>query len=251
MIDDKMKVYSAESTFDAKGNVIRKTYFDADRKPCLDASGVAGYNACFDADGREVSRRFFDLNGKPIAAAGRAFGWDKTYDVYGNETARIELDAKGAVIPDPDANGAAYHTKVFDSRGRQIGWLNCDADRRPTIDRDGHAGGRFSYDRQGRIVRTDFTGPDGKPHASASTHVASRRNEYSADGSRVTVWWLGEDGKVTQHADGNAGFIDHFDSQQRRTQREFINAQGQNTTLKDGCAREVWVYGSTGEVVMH
>ena len=250
-VDAEMKVYSVEKKFDGNGNAIRVVYYGADREPCQNAEGITGYDAWFDVNNREVARRFFGLDGNPAAVGGRFFGWNKTYDQYGNETARIEVDANGAVIPDPDAEGAAYRTSVFDSRGREIGWYNCDTNRQPTVDRDGVAGVKISRDGFGRIIRLDYMGPDGTAHASPISHVAGYKVEYSAGGSRKTLWWLGEDGSVTRHADGNAGVIEHLDSRGRTTQREFVDANGRVTALDDGRAREIWIYGADGELVTH
>lgn len=249
--DVKMKIWSIEKTYDNKGNVVRKRFYGSDRKPCLSTEGIAGYHATFDSDGREMSRRFFGIDGAPASVNGRFYGVEKTYDKYGNETARIELDANGKVMLKPGADGAAYRTSVFNASGQQIAWINCGTNRLPTVDNDGCACARFSYDKLGRVVREEYLDLNGKLHAGPGTKVAGLKKEYAADGSRMTLWWLGEDGKNTIHQDGNAGYVDHFDSNGRRTQRDFIDLNGRVTALNDGRAHEVWIYGIDGALVAH
>ncbi len=85
--------------YDGSNCPVRTSYFGLDgHSPILTVEKVAGFRDSYDAAGRLVRREFFGLDGKPCLHSAGCAGWTAAYDVQGRQTALTYFDLSGKSV---------------------------------------------------------------------------------------------------------------------------------------------------------
>lgn len=112
------RVAEYRNSYDEKGRLVRKAFFDTAGKPCLAFNGVAGWTAEYDGNNQPVRTSYFGLDGKsPALTVENVAGFRDSYDAAGRHVRREFFGVDGK--PCLHSSGCAGWEATYDAQGRQ------------------------------------------------------------------------------------------------------------------------------------
>jgi hypothetical protein len=225
------------STFNARGQQIRKEFFGSNGAPIITNEGYAALTYAYDLDGNLTEERYFDTSGKPVldknGIAGRR--WER--DPRGLPIVIVHFDRDGN--PSPNNDGIASMRHDYDERFLLRRILYFSADGQPAYDEIGAAG--VAYERNAHDVMLSHTAldRDGMTPIFPATENTTHRIEYDAVGNSIRDRYFGPDGSPALNIKrGVAGYNSFFDSKGRNVKGEAIGLNGELVPT--------WVEGALG-----
>lgn len=276
-----------------ENDVMHATVVDhANVRASLDGSEVSMYRVSFDDRGFLARRTFFNDRGLPRRNAQQVFGYVYEVDALGRIVAATALDAAG--LPSPDRDGVTTERWSFDVTGALSERRHMTAEGRPAADQhgvallrytpdevgnlrterrydvwgkpargeDGCGGFEARYDRSGAVVTWTCLGLDGGTDWHRSGFV-ERRSSYDDRGNTIEESYFDGEGRPAAHQDGCSSWRATYDGQGHRTEQRFFDGGGAPCVHRDGYsfwrARhdsfghliEVSYFGQGGEAVLH
>jgi hypothetical protein len=231
--------------YDARGNLIRDTRFDADGAARIDDSGSAGFRAEFDARDRMVLRVQLGPDGRDLVTPDQP-RQRLVYDAY-DRVIRIDYEGPdGAPIRSREV-GAACVVQRYDRAGRLVETTYLDTEGRPGANVAGYAVLRQTYDRYGRETEREFLGPDGSPAAAAPGGPAGSTTRYTPAGQVMLTTYRGVDGGPARDPDSGAFAVRKtYDAGGRLAEEIFLGADGAPMLGPQGFAGSRRTYDAFG-----
>ncbi len=231
--------------YDARGNPVRSTRFDADGAAMIDDSGWAGFRTEFDARDRMILRVQLGPDGKDLITPDRPRE-RLSYDAY-DRVIRVDYEGPdGAPLRSPEI-GAASVVQRYDRAGRLVETTYLDTAGRPAATAEGYAILRQTYDRYGREITREFLGPDASPVAPAPGGPAGWTTRYTPTGQVMLTTYRGVDGGPARDPDSGAfGVRNSYDASGRLTEEVFLGADGAPMVTAQGFAGSRRTYDAFG-----
>ena len=262
---------------DARGNVIEATTINTNNLPAAPTSGgYAREVKTYDARGDLASRRFFDADGEAASNATGVYGVTSRHDSRGNVTEeifegekpgepmaaqngvarnRIEYDAwsrqtRFATVglqdePVPGISGACAQVSHYDPRGNWTGSTWLDAEGKPTASKNIYATIRLQYDDRSRCTETAYFDPAGQPVA-GSENNASWTKTYDDRGNAVRWNFLDGRGQLLVTTGGYAAIEWGYDDRGKKTRKTYLGADGKPLVQEAGYATVLHAYTPSG-----
>ncbi|MBC7820784.1 MAG: serine/threonine protein kinase, partial [Planctomycetaceae bacterium] len=184
------------------GDEIERTYVDASGQPVLTNEKFAGWRSEFDADGNEKRREFFGIDGKPTRDPNGCMGWTEMHQAG-------HLKERTFFGYDDSADGIAAMRNCFDPEGNVVEAWYLDPQEHKVAHRlEGQAGWKSRFEKGHEVERT-YVDRDGQPMLT-NQKIAGWKSEFDADGNETQREFLGNNGKPTQHRDGNTGWTARY-----------------------------------------
>lgn len=152
------KIAKTESKFDARGNIIEKTYWNAEGKPSVDEQGAFKQEHKFNDLGLVVYERNLDANGKPLTGS------------HANPEGKCEYDKQGNMTK----------LECYDGYGK------------PRLSSDGFFRMTASYNKQGKQTKVAYYGVDGNLVKSRSNEYAQKETQYNNKGLETQIVYYDE-----------------------------------------------------------
>lgn len=175
-------VASATFQFDENGNRTREECYGLDGKLTLSQNGYAVLVSEYDDLWNEVRRSFLGVDRQPIIHSEGCAAWRKRYNENRDISEIACLDTAGGYRKLP--SGHAIERIEYDSKFREVARTYWDENQHPALTNEGFFESRSTYDADGRLLRKDFLGPDGKPAVRKDGYSTI---EYQINGS--TRFW--------------------------------------------------------------
>jgi hypothetical protein len=132
--------------YDAKGNVISRSFVDTNDGPFDNKYGYAKAQMTYDALGRETSVRFFNAADQPAKRKEDSIhGWDLKYDPNGTLLSFVDINDQPFVTTE----GYAKIQTKYDALGRETSVKYLDVDGNPALHRTGVYELNMEYDLRG------------------------------------------------------------------------------------------------------
>lgn len=193
--------------YDEKGNVVKKTYLDFEKKPVVTIEGYASEERIYDKEGRIKSVSYFDAKMEPICTA--SYGFGKTYDYNSNGTEQeiTYLDEHGH----PMMTGMGYAIvlqKLYPTEDVRKGKIKeeyyYDGEEKPVSLALGQFGVFKDYDENGENSVITYLNEYGDPivtHAGYTTVV----RKYKADNTIESENYFDIEGNPFTLSEGQHG----------------------------------------------
>lgn len=188
--------------YDARGNVVKVSYFDKNDKPMLCRSGMASVQKEYDAYGHSIRELNYDTEGrltdpKIMTPEARA-----EYDRQGNLICSAAYDGKGKRIPFKQ-NNFSYIRSEFDNRNNKLYDAYFDENEMPVVSKEhGYHKVVYTYDDQTDwLLSEQFFNASGKPMTCNGYH--KQAYTYDAQGRKTVEQIFDVNGNPTN---GNYGF---------------------------------------------
>lgn len=219
---------------DDLGRVVGTRSLDRDGVFMADSNGSAGYDYAYGESGRIVSETCVDLSGSPTAPEDNAARTVVEYDGLGHVVEIAYFDAGGErVLRSPD--GVSVYRRSYDDRGFMIFWEAYDHMLEPCYDSSGTFSAVFLTDDNGRCLRSDLYGPDGKLQPCADGYASVTRT-YTSNGQVTQERYWGADGTPALNLSQNLYGIDYTFTDGLLTRIDYFNDQGRPMRSKKGVA---------------
>lgn len=215
-----------EQTYEEHGKVARFVCLDLDGKPWMNPKlGVAGVSESYDERGRETMRVGFDADGKPCLGKDGYTAYTQSYNEHSWVVRTVWLDAKGHQAKNP-VEGAAGRTATYDRQGHETQRSYFDAEDKPCVHKEGHAGTAQTYDDRGRLLRATRLGLDGQPWVNPADNIAGWSSDFDDRGNEIRRTYFGADGKPCLHKEGHAGYQQTFNERNQCTRYAWLDVAG-------------------------
>ena len=214
--------------YDCGGRVVKRTYYDASRKPILGKDQTAGWKSEYEGDSNfETVRRFFGLDGKPCKCAAGHSGWVKEYDERGNVTKFMLIDEQGGPVLGQD--GTAGWLQKYDIRNRIVESRLIGKDGNPCCQHLdfsalglGFVAGKYTesrYDMQGRKTVLIFL----EKECDGISRIVQK---YNLAGDIVELRFEGRDGVLMGLSNGVARVENKYNYLRELTERKWFGVDG-------------------------
>ena len=228
---------------DRLGRVVKRTFYDAMRKPVLGKDLIAGWKSEYEGDSNhETARLFFGLDGKPCKCAAGHAGWIKEYDERGNVTKFMQVDERGNPVLGQD--GTAGWLQKYDMRNRivEARWIGEDGNPcGQHLDFSAFGAGVVTgkcaeahYDVQGRMTAVIVL----EEERDGISRIVQKKN---LAGDVVELRFEGRDGALVGLPNGVARVESSYNSFHALTERKWFDVDGRPGGM-DGVCRRVIQY---------
>lgn len=214
-----------EKTYDARGNVTSKKYYD--EKDVLlmgnKEENFAYSVSTYDVAGNETSRRYYGVDSLPCQAKDELYGWDKQFD--GDRCIAIYwVNASGKPFLN-EYNFAGQHL-AYDHLGRVKSKTWVDVAGKPTRHRDGNVGRRYDYDEKGNCTRLEWVDENGNLAIVQKSGLAGYTCGYDANGAMIFQRNYGITRAPVCNDEGWATKIVHRDANGNAVSEELLDERG-------------------------
>jgi hypothetical protein len=176
-----------------RGQVEDVMFLDAAGKPRPDRDGTFGVRTRLLPNGQAASLEFLGEDGKPQAATSGVAKNEFVYNETGDVTRMVFRDAGGKPIVASSGMAAVALERDRYGNVRRATFLGAD-DLPLVVPSLGVAGRVFTLDDRGRLIESQFVGPNGEPVRSYFG-FAKQVIEWDAQG-RATERYFGVDGRL-------------------------------------------------------
>lgn len=271
-------VHKVVQSYDGRGKVIRKKYYDADGEPGLHKEGNHGWEAQYDERGNQTSQTFFGVDEKPVLLPERFATMKSTYDARGQRTRMSLYGVKGEKVLHRD--GHHGWQAVFDDRSRRTAVTHFGVDGRPMLLPDNYSLVKWAYNERDKITRQDYFGVNQEPilyknhyhgwnsdydqrgNLVATTHFGLDRKpillsfgyaiakfEYDARSNVTRTSYYGIRSEPVLHKDGYHAWGSVYDERQYEVERTYIGLDGRPILLATGWATYKVTHDAQGKVI--
>lgn len=165
------------------------------------------------------------------------------YDEQGRVLRMKSVDEHGRLCALPGSRVAEQRLE-YDAGGHLVRKENRDARGAPAEDAQGVASRLFERDAAGRVVRTEFRNAAGQLAEPRFPGYAESRAQYDPQGRLVRVEYLGADGRPTRNAAGE-GLVEYcYGADGSVTRSNYVG--GELTDDYAGVAQEEWHTSALG-----
>lgn len=172
---------------DKYGNILSRTYFDKEGKPCQCTAGYHQILFTYDTKGNKIREKYRDTAGNPTTSIWDIYQQKQEYDYNGRLKRVISLDLEAN--PANNIGGYAILTYGYDVYGNQIEESYYDKDDRPVAAWENYHKRVFVYEGS-LLKREEYYGADGQllPKASIKEYGYNNFNDlvsvayYNASG---------------------------------------------------------------------
>ncbi|PZR73303.1 MAG: hypothetical protein DLM73_11085 [Chthoniobacterales bacterium] len=224
-------VHKFVNSYDGRGKVVRKKYYDVEDKPALHKDGTHGWEAQYDDRGYQISITYFDLEEKPILTSTGFATMKSTWDARGKQTRMSLYGIHGERVLHKD--GHHGWEAVFDERGRRTAVTHFGLDEKPILLPDNYAIVKWAYDTRDMVVRQTYYGANADPILYHKEYYGWT-SEYDERGNEIGRTYLGLDGKPITLAAGYAQMRAVYDPRGKITRMTFHGVKGEPVLHKDG-----------------
>lgn len=180
--------------YDARGNMISLSFFDANNKPVAKSEGYACHRSEFDAMGRIIHQTYYDENGKPTSDDVMVPEGFCRYDKWGNIIYLAGGDGHGNIIIGRN-NGFAIMRAEYDSQRHLLWEAYYDPQDKPMIGKNqGYHKKTYIYDQYGNNTETAYFNVDGKPMLGPDKYHKVIIT-FTENGSHLTETFIGVNGQ--------------------------------------------------------
>jgi len=162
--------------FDAHGNTVRETYYDANGNVGPNKAGLVTVIRRFDDQKHMLWYAYQDASGQPMAVNG-VWQMEMAYDGAGNLVSETVLDGEGNAALHPD--GWHAHIIQCDAAGQKVSerWLGLDGE--PVLLRGDYSGIDRVFDEAGNLLRETYYDGNGEvgPNRAGAIIVEREYNE--------------------------------------------------------------------------
>lgn len=224
-------VHKAVQSYDGRGKVIRKKYYDADGEPGLHKEGNHGWEAQYDDRGNQTSQTFFGVDGKPVLLPARFATVKSIYDARGQKTRTSLYGVNGEKVLHRD--GHHGWQAVFDDRSRRTAVTHFGVDGRPILLPDNYSLVKWAYNERDKITRQDYFGVNQEPIL-YKKHYHGWSSEYDQRGNVIATTSFGLDGKPILLSYGYSIAKYEYDARSKVTRTSYYGIRGEPVLHKDG-----------------
>ena len=206
-----------------KSNRITSIRFEhADGSPAVCAEGWASCKRELDKKNREVSIKYYDLAGQLIIQDGGYAYEEREWD--GDDSCTLSrYDASGNRIT--LAGGAEKIRQDYSKDGQIIRETCLNATGKANPDDEGVAVRTYLYDGEGHLVQTRFADASGRATMSRGGY-AGYSETLDADGFRTVRTYVDTEGKAVNTAEGYSEIRYVYDASRQITAREYYDVNG-------------------------
>lgn len=198
--DGSNNFFQLKNTYDEKGNLVTKSFFDEDGNAVLHKEGYSGWKSTYDTRGNEIKRLYVGIDGRPKVINAGVAGWKASYDERGKQTEKIYFDTEERITAHSDGNSKLV--KKYDPKGNEIATSYLDAyDHLVVVKRLGYAKVEREFDERGNKTKVTFFGADGNPIAT-SEYNAGWTAEFDARGNQTAKSYFDVTGKLARNKPG-------------------------------------------------
>lgn len=218
--------------YNDKGEIVKKSYFGTDNKPCKCDEGWSSATNEYDVYGNIIKQCFFGVDGEPTDPKEMVPIGIAKYDKWGNLIYVAAQDNKGNFIIHPN-NGWAIARNEYDDRNNRISESYFDENDSPMKGKDGYHKAVYKYDALDRQIEFSYFGISNEPISCMGFHKQKLIYEENTDNVKEIACYDKND-KAT---DCEAGFhkrVSSFDSLGVETNRKYYKANG------NLLASEIW-----------
>lgn len=195
---DKWAIQKTE--YDEKGDVVRRSHFGTDEKPCKIDEGWSSATYEHDQFGNIIKQCFFGVDGKPTDPKEMVPVGIAKYDKWGHMIYVAAQDGNGNFILRPNDKWAIGRME-YDNRDNQTSTSYFDVEDQPTLCSEGYHKCMYSFDSQDRKIEEAYFGTDGKPMLVNNYHKETFKYAEDSDNIiEIAVW--GKTGKPIDCAGG-------------------------------------------------
>lgn len=200
------KAARVETKYDARGNAIEQTYWNAAGKPSVNDQGAFKQERRYNDLGLVVYERNLDANGKPLAGS------------HANPEGKCEYDKQGNM------------TKIecYDGYGK------------PRLSSDGFFRMTAQYNKQGKQTEIAYYDTDGKLTKSRSNEYAKKTSDYNAKGMETRAVFYDEKLKTFRTDEFK------YNDKNRLTEQRILNASKQQDDKFWGFSKMSISYNKNG-----
>lgn len=228
------------------GNLQEVAFYDAEKRPCLNNEGYAGYRSTHDQNGHEISRMFFDVEGHSCPGSDGVAEIRRTYDEHGHRSSESYYDTANRLCLNP--KGYAILRTDYDERGNPVSESYYDSEDRACLSNDGIANARITYDEQNHPVCVATYDAEGHPCLNKKG-IAETRFSYDKRGNITRIATYGVDGHPCICRDNFAEARITYDWQRNQTSVAYFDTQGSPCLCKEGYAKFKATYDGRGNQV--
>lgn len=225
------------------GNLQKVSFYDAERRPCLNNEGYAGYHSIHDQNGHEISRMYFDVKGLSSSGNDGVAKIRRTYDEYGHRTSESYYDT--ANRPCLNTNGYAILRTDYDERGNPVSESYYDSEGKACLSKNGIANARITYDEQNRPICVAIYDAEGHPCLNKKG-IAETRFSFDDRGNITQIATYGLDGRPCMSSDNFAKARITYDQHRHQTSVAYFDKQGRPCLCKEGYAKFSATYDKGG-----
>lgn len=185
--------------YNAKGLEIKRSYFDADGKPCMGPDGFGTMEMCPDAEGNIRESTRYNPDGSIQTRTLHMTNGITEQQTYGKQgklvkVFRIDANQKTKTLISYEPDSGEGRLRESNAQGRLARSIKVDETGNPIADENGVSGYRLEYDARGKRTLLMFVGADGKPVAKKEGY-AGVRWEFDEQGNEKKRTLLGVDGQ--------------------------------------------------------
>src|SRR5438270_4866938 len=152
VLSKKYGYHGWEAKYDEHGNETVGTYLGEDGKPTAAADGYATMRSAYDARDNLIRVTFQDANGEPVLSKKNGYyGWEAEYDEQGNKIISTYLGKDGKQMPGADCYATLRMT--YGSRGdvSRVTFYGANGEA-ATSEADGYERWEAVYRQRGRMM---------------------------------------------------------------------------------------------------
>lgn len=240
----KELVYITRMTYDRKGNLIRRAFYDASgKKLMLNREGEAGWENTYDEHGNLVAYAFFGTDGKPCVSKGLHYAkMVKTYDDNGYVKTERYLDLNGQPTWHDGICGTDY---IHDAMGNEL-------ENKP-VGRDGSlAPGKLivrnKYDRVGNCTEYAVFNLNGPTLNSWNIHRCVM--VYNSLNQETERRWYDVSGNLTTYNTDKYAIVRYkYDLLGNVVSTAYFGIDKKPVKCNEGWASTLNVYNKMGKIV--
>lgn len=230
----EMKVSRISSSFDAKGRVIKETFYDVNDRICLNADGYAIIEYEYDKNNNVIRKSVYDENYSPTLS--RLNGYATLLMEY-NKKGQVVLSTSLGINGEKIINkrGFCIQKTIYSRSGIVAGVEFYDCDGNLTIAKEeGYAMSRCDVgnDRNGNTIYTfSVYGKERTPINDKERLAHKWTSVFNDLGQYVEESYYGTNGELCLNSLGYARAEYKYDSKGRIVTKRFYDCEGKYTVL--------------------
>ncbi|MEY2482286.1 MAG: hypothetical protein QOK24_814 [Verrucomicrobiota bacterium] len=224
-------IHKVVQTYDGRGRMVRKKFYDDDGEPALHKEGYHGWHKEYDERGNEIAQNYFGVDEKPILLPEGFATMKSAYDARGQRTRMSLYGVKGERVRHRD--GHHGWQAVFDDRGRRVAVTHFGEDGKPILLPDGYALVKWAYDERDKVTRQDYYGINQEP-VLYKNRYHGWNSDYDERGNETVTTFFGLDRKPILLSDGYAIVKYEYDARSKVTRTRYYGIRDEPVLHKEG-----------------
>lgn len=229
-VEDGISVYEME--YDKYGNMVESHFKNPEGEPVITKRyGFAGERFEYDDNGYIVKFEALGLDGNLMFTPEHYAYYTTTVNEYGFFNSMKYYDIDG--VPCSSSNGCFEIKDSVDSHGLLLERWFFDVNGDLTLNEEGIAGFRCTYDKKGNLLSYMGYGIDYKPTLMAGNDIAGYSREYNELNQIIKETNLGVDSLPTKNNDGVVTFVLDYDARGNVIKTGYFEADGMTRAMNN------------------